>query len=906
VSGCRNAARLNRSPDDVRWSRSANEAGEALCYHAPVKLRRATALLLGILLSFGSATAAQIPTPDTHFGFRLGTDRRLATLDSIERYFKAIAAQSDRVKLIDLGKSTEGHDTIAAVVSAPENIRNLDQIRAANLRFADPRSLEPDEARRLASSQKLILAIGASIHASEVGASQAASELLYSLVTASDQPTLSVLQNVVIVIIPALNPDGQQMVSEWYEKNKGTPWEGGPMPWLYHKYAGHDINRDAFMLNLAESRNLARFFYSDWHPQVFLTMHQMEDNGPRFFVPPNTDPIDPNSDPLIWRSAALLGGAMAMQLQRDGHRGVVTSAKYDYYWPGFEDSAPIGHNTVCLLTEVASVDIASPVNIPATELRAGFKGLTEYRPQINFPDPWPGGRWTLRDILDYDLSAVHGLLFAASAYREQLVQNFYDMGRHAIEKGREDAPFAFIIPTDQYDPFTASKLEDLLIAGGVEIQRAMEPFRADGEPYPEGTDIIFMTQPYRAYVKTLLERQSYPARRVVPNGPPERPYDVAGWTLPMQMGAKVITIERRFEPPSLTRLTQATVPASNVWGERKPSYWVIDGRGNAVALAVNRIVAAGGTPSWTTTAISSSGFQYGAGSIVLPSGKGLDEVVSAIARDLGLRAEGMKGRLPSNLQPIGRARVGVYKPWTASIDEGWTRLLLDRFEFKYTSLTDQEMRAGNLRAQFDAIVLPNVAGDRLASGVSDDVVPPEYAGGLGPKGIEALHAFVEAGGSLICLGQSGALAIGALELPLRDVAREAEDRLFVPGSIVRLTLDPAQPLAFGMEPQTAAFFAFSSVYSAASAAGHGGSYADPSPAAGMRTVARYGDHDVLLSGWLEGEDLIAGRAAVVDASVGSGRVVLFGFPVQHRAQSYATFRLLFNALFTSPQGGAKH
>ncbi|MGC4085165.1 MAG: hypothetical protein QM736_24365 [Vicinamibacterales bacterium] len=673
------------------------------------------------------------------------------------------------------------------------------------------------------------------------------------------------------------------------------------------EYAGHDINRDMFMLNLAENRNFAKFMYSDWHPQVFLTMHQMEDNGPRFFAPPNTDPIDPNSDPLIWRSAALLGGAIALRMQEDRRSGVVTSAKYDYYWPGFEDSAPIGHNTVCLLTEVASVDVASPVNVPATELRAGFKGLPSYRPQINFPDPWPGGRWTLRDIVDYDLSAVHGLLHAASAYREQLVRNFYEMGRRAIEKGREETPFAFIIPPDQRDPYTAARLEELLLAGAVEIQRAMEPFRADGEPYPEGTDIIFMAQPYRAYVKTLLERQNYPGRRGAPGTVPERPYDVAGWTLPAQMGVNVVTIERRFEPPSLTRVMAPAIPAGSVWGERKPAYWILEGRGNGAALAINRLVAAGATPSWTTTGIDTSAFRYGPGSIVVPYVKSAEAVVATLARDLGLRVDGMKGRLPQNLQPIGRSRVALYRPWTASIDEGWTRYLLDRFEFKYTSVTDQQVRAGNLRAQFDVLILPNVPGDRLADGLSDDVLPPEYAGGLSPAGLDAIRLFVRAGGTLVCLGQAGNLAITAFDLPVRDVAREYEDRLFVPGSLVRVELDPTQPLSFGMPAETAGMFVFSSVYGAYSASSRGNQYTEPSQAAGMRTVARYADQDVLLSGWLEGEELMAGRAAVVDASIETGHVVLFGFPVQHRAQSYATFRLLFNALFAAPQapGGRK-
>lgn len=320
---------------------------------------------------------------------------------------------------------------------------------------------------------------------------------------------------------------------------------------------------------------------------------------------------------------------------------------------------------------------------------------------------------------------------------------------------------------------------------------------------------------------------------------------------------------------------------------------------------MNKLVAAGATPAFTAVSVDGAGFRYEPGSIVIPYSREMEPVLIRVAHDLGLRAEGIKGRVPTNLQPIGRSRVAVYKPWTASIDEGWTRLVLDQYEFKYTTITDLQIRSGNLRAQFDAIVLPNVAGDRLATGQSSDVVPTEYSGGLGPTGIEALRAFVRAGGSLICLGASGTLAIGAFELPLRDVARDNETLPFVPGSIVKLSLDPAQPLTYGMEVNTAAFFAFSSVYGSASA-DRSTPYAAPSMAAGMRTIARYGERDVLLSGWLEGENLIAGRAAIVEASVGTGRVVLFGFPVQHRGQSLVTFRLLFNALFTAaPAPSAK-
>jgi hypothetical protein len=661
------------------------------------------------------------------------------------------------------------------------------------------------------------------------------------------------------------------------------------MPWLYHKYGGHDLNRDGFMMNLAESRNLSRFFYTQWHPQVFLTMHEMDSSGPRYFVPPNADPVDRNYDPLIWRSAALLGSAMAMELQRDGRSGVVSNAMFDYYWPGYEDSTPLGHNTVCLLTEAAGAKVATPIVVNATDLRGSGRGLPEYRAQTNFPDPWPGGKWTLRDIVDYNLSAVEGLLYGVAAYREALVQNFFDMGRRAVEAGRRGGPFAYIIPPEQHDPYAAARLEELLLRGAVEIYRAIEPFRADGEPYQVGTDIILMSQPYRAYVKTLLERQVYPRRTPAAGATArpddERPYDVAGWTLPAQMGVTVTTIERSFEPPSMQRLTTAAALPASVWGERRPGFYVVDARGVAGAIAANRLMAAGQKPAFTSTPLDAGGFQYAVGSLVVPYSREAEPVVARIASDLGLRVDGVRGRPPSTARPIGQSRVALYKPWVENTDEGWTRWLLEQYEFRLASLVDADVQAGNLRAHFDAIILPSAAPDRLRNGHPTELMPAPYAGGLGERGIAALKAFVEAGGTLVCLDQSCGVAIEGFGLPVRDVAKASEG-LFVPGSLVRVETDAAHPLAMGSLRTTAGFFSFSSAY-------------DSTTGAPLTTAARYGTGDILISGWADGTDAIAGRSAVAEVPLGTGRVVLLGFRVQHRAQSLATFRFLFNAIFTS-------
>jgi hypothetical protein len=841
-------------------------------------------LALVLLLVAAPADAQEIPSPESFFGFRMGADTKLASWPRIREYFELVARSSDRVELVDVGPTTDGNRLIGAIISTPDNIARLDAIRTANRRLADPRTLSPAEAQALAATQKAVLAIGASIHASEIGATQAANELLHTLATTADPLLLQSLREVVLILLPSLNPDGHALVVDWYERNKGTAFEGSPMPWLYHKYAGHDINRDAFMLNMQENRSLARFFYREWHPQVFLTMHQMGQRGPRFFVPPNYDPIDPNYDPLIWRTAGLLGHAMALQMEEDGRAGVVQNAMYDYYWPGYEDSAPLGHNTVCLLTEVASVRVASPINVSPAELQGTPRGLPEYRPQVNFPNPWPGGIWSLRDIVEYELSAAYGLIEGVARYRREIVQNFYTMGRRAIDRGA-DGPFAFVIPAAQHDAHAAARLKALLIEGAVEVHEASSPFLAGDRSYPARSAVVLMAQPFRAYAKTLLEPQRYPVRRVAPGSPPERPYDVAGWTLPYQMGVEVATIDRRFELPAMSRLERATIEALRVGGDERPGHYVIDARGNGGSIAINRLLSAGLRPA----------FQPG-GSVTVPHSTAARHLVSRIGMELGLPVTGRRGRAPAGLTPITRARVGLYKPWVDNIDEGWTRWLLEQYEFPHTNITNADLRRGSLRAHYDVIILPDDSPERLRSGHPVGTVPEAYAGGIGNEGTSALRAFVEAGGTLVALDSAAALAIEALNVPVRDVAQGAAE-IFCPGSILALELDAAHPLAFGMQPRTAAFFAYSSVYEvgAASTTNGGAGASEPS----VEVVGRYAARDVLMSGWLEGERFLAGRPAVLSARVGLGRAVLIGFRAQHRAQSHATFRLLFNAIHTS-------
>ena len=844
------------------------------------------------------AGAPTLPSPEAFFGFRMGADGRLAGWEAIVGFFERIAADSDRVELLRFGVTTAGQPMIAAIVTAPENLARLSQIQDDNRRLADPRTLDDAEARALVARHTPVVAIGCGIHASEVGATQAASELLHGLATTSDPDLVALLRAMVIVLVPSMNPDGHREVVSWYARTHGTPFEGAALPWLDHQYAGHDLNRDGFALNLQETRHFNRLLARDWHPQVFLSMHQMDGRGPRFFVPPTYDPPTPNVDPIVWRVAALLGQAMAFALEREGRSGVISNFRYDYYYPGYEDSLPLGRNTVCLLTEAASVRIATSVTVSASELAGSARGLPEYRERVTFPNPWRGGVWRLRDVVEYELTAVAGLLDAVGRYRREIVDSFLAMGRRAVEAGLEGKPYAYVAMPDQHDPHAAARLVNALVDNGIEVKRSLEPFSAGGRDYPAGSVVVVLAQPFRALAKTLLERQDYPRPRSRAAGRAEAPYDVTAWTLPAQMGVDVEAIDAPFEEPAMTRIDREDVPPAQVWGERRPGFYVLDARGNAGATAVNRLLTAGLSPSWLRGPIDLQGYMYPAGSVIVPAKGDARRTLEHVAATLGLRSTGAKGPQPTDAIPIEATHVALYRPWGEHPDYGWTRLLLERHEFRVTPVEDETIRQGGLADRFDVLVLPDIPPQRLRDGFAAGTLPPEYTGGLGPRGTAALAAFVDAGGTLVCLDSSCRLVIDALDLPIRDVVENVDaETFYCPGSLVRLALEPGHPLSFGMRPHTTAFFFNSSAYQVLATEEGRQSRASSRPV----TAARYAEQGLLVSGWLDGEAAIAGRAAVVEARVGAGRVVLIGFRAQHRAQTDATFRLLFNAILTHPQ-----
>jgi hypothetical protein len=763
-----------------------------------------------------------VPTPSEHLGFSVGADRTLADWGQITGYFQRLAAASRAVHLDTLGRTTNGQPFIVAIVSSPANIARLSEIRAAQALLADPRRLTPAEERRLIATQPSVVFISNNIHGSEIGGSQMAMELAYRLAT--NDTLQRYLEREVVLIAPSMNPDGQRMITEWYRKNVGTRWEGGPLPWLYHHYVGHDNNRDWFMVTQKETRLVTDYLYGAWFPEIFYDVHQMGAEGARIFVPPLVDPVNPNLDPLIVRGIAHIGAEMALALEERGKAGVANSVIYDLWWHGGARSTPTRHNMVGVITEAASVRIATPIEQDTSKMRGHARGLPKYERRVNFPNPWPGGVWRLRDIIDYELIAAEALVKLASEQREDYVRNFVTMGRRAIERGKTEAPYAFMIPGGQPDAGAVERLVDVLRVGRVEVERATTPFTVQGMTFQPGSYIVRMDQPYRAHAKDLLEVQHFPRMEQYPGGPPERPYDVAGWTLPLQMGVTVFEVR---EP-----LTVQTTPVT----DSEP-------RVRCVARAV------------------------------------LTDVVAA--RDT--KQYGCLTRHP---------RVGLYKSWTASMDEGWTRWVLDDFKFPYVSLTDSAVRAGNLRRRFDVIVIPDLSLRQVRDGMAEAQVPPPYAGGMGAPGLGALRRFVDEGGHVVLVDGSTELAseVFGIDVKLVEAGSRAgraadSEQIYAPGSILRVDVNPSHPVARGLSESTAVYFTNSTALDLPAG----------SPA---RVIARYPSNagTILLSGFLQGASKLAGKAAAADIPVGRGRVTMFGFRPLYRGQSYGTFKMFFNAL----------
>ncbi len=761
-------------------------------------IRRLAFAFLVVLLASVPLEAQSVPTPREHFGFDIGEDRKLADWGELTAYFERLARASPRVMVDTLGPTTVGNPFVMLTITSPANHARLDEFHDIQMKLADPRLITSDEElERLFDVGRSVVLITQGIHATEVGASQMSANLAYELASSDSEKVLEILDNVILLQIPSLNPDGLQWVADWYMEYVGTPYEAAPLPWLYQYYVGHDNNRDWYAFTQDETILTVEKAHNAWRPQIVHDVHQMGGNGARIFFPPYIEPWEPNIDPALTSAVSQLGTYMAAELTAQGKPGVVVNAQYDAFTPA--RAYMHYHGAARILSETASARMATPVTISPDALGPG-RNFNAGERSWNFPYPWGGGDWGLPDIVEYQKAGAMALLTNAARNRRYWLENFHGVNLRAVEKW--DAwPDAWVIPAEQdNDPGITYAIRALTMAD-VEVHRAETSFTVDGVDFPAGSHVIPMNQPYAGFANTMLEVQHYPDLREYPGGPPQRPYDVTAHTLGYLLDFDAVAVDGRI----------------------------------SVALS---------------------------------------DPIDVPAFDF---------RLPDHLAGEEAPRVALYKSWQEPMPEGWQRWVFDQHDMVYDTLHDADIQRGAL-GDYDVLIFQAQGAESILRGHAEGRVPPEFAGGLGDVGSAAVQTFVEGGGRVVAVEAATDYIRDLFGLGIRNATAGLPNTdFYIPGSILRLELDPSSELTEGMRDEIAAWYWRSSMAFEVD---------DPR----IRVAARYGSGDPLLSGWVLGGEYVAGEPAILEADIGEGSVVLFGFQPNYRAQTMATWPLLFNAI----------
>lgn len=852
-------------------------------------------LLLTILFS-SNCISQSLKSPEEFLGFKVGADYKLADYETIQKYFKHLADNSKMVFYEEIGKTVQKRDMFMAIVSTEENIKNLEKYRDIVKRLSDPRKISDFDAKQFAKDGKVIVLVTCNIHSTEVGSAQMSMELVHDLITSKAPINIvKALEDVIFIIMPSINPDGLTMVVDWYNKYLNTEFEGSSLPYLYHVYSGHDNNRDWFMFNLPETKSVVNIAYHKWFPQIWLDEHQMGSNGARLFVVPYKDPINPNVHPLIWRWQKVIGGLTALDLEKKDFTGIIDQTYFEGWWQGPASDCGLWHNQISLLSEMASCNIASPIYIDPSEIKATPE-LSTYDIRTNYSSPWRGGWWRLRDIVDYELTLTYTLIETSSRFKEDLLYNYYLMGKDAVEKGRNGEPYAFIIPRNQNDPVTTSKMIEILQEGAVEVNWMENEFKIDNITYPSQSYVIFLTQPNGRYAKDLFEEQFYPDLRKSKKENPIEPYDVAGWTLPYLMGVKHFTIEKPIEI-NATPLTDANYQSGNVLSTN--SKYLIAASGlNVNSSLINKLQKEDVKVFWNTEKIVSDKKSYNPGSVIITNNGKSKNLLNELSNQLHIQVDAIDVVDESKFRELKKVKVGLYQPFSANMDEGWTRLLLENYNFDFAVMHNKDFKDKKLKEKFDVIIIPEMSSDLIKTGYYGGELarynrpkPPEYDSGFGRIGVENLKAFVEKdGGYLINLGEACNFAIDDLGLRVTNVLKNVKnEEFFCPGSLLKINVDNTNPIGYGMEEEIIGYQNNNIAFATSIPFGQ----------FDRSVVARYPTKDLLKSGFLLGEDYLYKRAAIVDVKQKKGHVILFGFKVQNRHQTFGTFKLLFNAIHSA-------
>ena len=843
--------------------------------------------ILIIISTLGAEAQKTIASPEDFFGFQMGTDRKLARWDKIVEYFYQLEQESGRLKVINMGPSSEGHPFLLLLITSPENMANLDRLQMINKKITDPRNVSREEIDEYIEEGKAVVFQSMSLHASEVGGTQMAPELTYDLLSRNDTETKRILDNVLFFMIPSFNPDGQVMITDWYRETVGTEYEGLGMPYLYHKYCGHDNNRDGDFLNLKESKYAAKAMFVDWIPQAYIDHHHMGSYGARFYVPPYCDPIRPYADPLVWREISWYGSHIAYKLEEESFQGVLNAAQFAGWGHfGWHWITPF-HNIAGMLTESADARMATPVYVHPEQLRAGTRMFPEYEAQSTFPNPWPGGWWRLRNVVEQQKSAAWSLLDLAARTKETVLNTAYLKAYNQTRRGAEGDIRAIVVPAAQHDYLTSVKMINKLLLSGIEIQKAENDFFVEEMHYEKGSYVISLAQPKMGLIRNLLVETHYADNSWTrsEDGTPIRPYDLATHTMFEFMGVRADAVGVSVEG-DLSILEQLEVIEGNV--SAASLGYIIDGRQNAAFKAVNMLIDRG----VEFRRLDKPFLENRAGDFIL--GNGSQQILADIASETGVDFMEMNTLPGEGIHHVKRGRVGLFQRYYGgNMDEGWTRLCFEDFSFPYVTLMSEEIKKGDLNSKFDVIILPDDSPEALTGILSEDSrykpeeYPEKYRSGLGKEGVQHLEQFVKKGGTLVALGDSYELVVNEFDLKVRNSAKElTSSELFCPGSTIRVDIDNTHPLAYGMPDEGLVLFRSSPTFEVIP-----GRYNEA-----YQTIVRYKDENLLESGWLDGEEKIAKKSAMITTAYGQGKIVLIGFRIQHRDQTDGTFKFLFNTI----------
>lgn len=892
----------------------------------------------------GTATAT-VTAPADFFKQSPGSDYYLANYSEYEAYLKRLAGETDRMKLVDIGKTAEGRTQWMAVVSSPANLARLDEYRDIAQKLAKAEGVDEAEAHRLAARGKAVVWIDAGLHATETVTSQGQIQIIHRMLSQSDPETLRMLDDCIILFAHD-NPDGMELVSNWYMRHADpAKREYATLPRLYQKYVGHDNNRDSFMAAMPETENVNRVLFRQWYPQIVYNQHQTGPEGMVVFVPPFRDPFNFNYDPIVMAMLNEVGFAMHSRLIAEGKAGSGTrsAAPYSTWHNGMERSVSYFHNSIGLLTEIIGGPTPTKIPlVPATQLPRGDEMM-----------PIAPRAWHLQDSLDYQWTLNRAVIDYASRNRERLLFNIWRMGANSIEKGSRDSwtmtptkvqrladaapldqkdarlgsakkvdpalytaltqrpeerdPRAYVIPAGQADMPTAVAFLNALIKNGVDVEQAAAPFTAGGNTYPAGSYIVRTAQAYRPHILDMFEPQDHPHDAEYPGGPPKAPYDITGYTLAYQMGIGFDRILDGIEGTFARVPDLLSPPPGRIEGQGKAG-WIVGHETNNSFILTNRLLKAGAKPAWIDAPVTANGHALRPGAIWIPASPRATPVIERAVRELGLVAIASDRAPEAGLLPLKPVRIGLVDRYGGLMSAGWTRWLLEQFEFDFQPVYPRRLEAGNFARDFDVILFTDGAlppkgawgTDRAGKQPSEQDTPPEYRATLGTLSDEriapAIDGFIRGGGTVVAIGNAGRFT-DLLSVPLapalvRQVGgeRKALDTksFYIPGSILRARVDNRQPLGYGLPEAVDIFFNRSQTFT-------------PAPGAtDYGKVAWFEDRNPLRSGWAIGEERLAGTIAVADISLGRGKLFLMGPEVAQRAQSHGTFKFLFNGLLYGP------